>query len=252
MVWQEKYRVYNGFVDGHAYIQEDVPSGEYALIAHTPLSVHPEEPDIKSFRKIQVFKSILDLKKEGATPTAMVTDSLDVQLLPEGGYLVNGIRGKVAFKAVDRGGMPVAITGTLFENGKPLMEIRSLHAGMGSFYFIPFAGNAYYLQLKNSEVKYALPEIKNSGVMLQLAAQQKDTLQFRVVQSGELPPQKMYVLLQQRGMVYSLAEFSLKHQVLVKLPVSDLQQGIAEVTLFNEEMQPLAEWLVFVQEGSKL
>lgn len=252
-VWQEKYVVNNGFVDGHLYVNDSLSSGEYALVGFTPNSVRSEQADIKSFRKIQVIKSIQELRPEKAKPEVDVhVKDIDFQLLPEGGYLVSGIQSKVAFKAVNNLGKPIDVTGILFENEKPILSFKGQHAGMGSFNLIPFAGNSYYLQLDGSDTNYSLPEIKDSGVVLNLASQQKDTLEFRVTQSSDMSSQKIYIRLQQRRVEYTMAEFNLKQQALIKLPINELSQGIVEVTLFNKDRQPLAERLVFVQHDRRL
>ena len=35
VVWQEKYEVQNGFVDGHVYLQDTLSVGDYLLAAYT-------------------------------------------------------------------------------------------------------------------------------------------------------------------------------------------------------------------------
>ena len=54
---------------------------------------------------------------------------------PEGGYLIDGIPTKVAFKALDEKGMPAKVKGVLLENGKDIAKLESVHDGMG-FVFI--------------------------------------------------------------------------------------------------------------------
>ena len=51
----------------------------------------------------------------------------------------------------------------------------------------------------------------------------------------------MYLRLQLRGIVYSIAKGLLKKELLIKIPLTEVPQGIAEVALFNESALPVAE-----------
>ncbi|MDB5147148.1 MAG: carboxypeptidase regulatory-like protein, partial [Mucilaginibacter sp.] len=62
----------------------------------------------------------------------------DVQFFPEGGQLTNGVRTKVAFKAIASSGLGVDIKGTVVDDkGTEIAQISSAHLGMGVFAIAP-------------------------------------------------------------------------------------------------------------------
>lgn len=254
VVWEEKYTVVNGFTDGHIYLQDTLQSGEYVLVAQTGFSINPDEKVIRSIRKIEVIRGIADLENRGKTPETakLKPDAIDFQLMPEGGHLVAGITSKVAFKVVNAQGYPLNIKGTLYNGSKVIGELTGFHNGMGVFYILPAANAAYTVKLEGYDEIYPLPEIKSTGQVLQLAYRKDDIVAFKVAQSAGLPQQKMYIRLQIRGVVYNTAEFLLNTEKLIKLQVGELPQGIAEVTLLNADLTPVAERLVFVNPDRKV
>ncbi|ADF51665.1 conserved hypothetical protein [Zunongwangia profunda SM-A87] len=155
--------------EGHLYIPDSLSPGHYFLVAQTPNSINKDEEVIKSVRKVKIIQNISSLQKEITTdPPQLKQKELDFSLMPEGGHLVSGLKNKLAFKAVDKYRNPQEVSGTLFENNKTLIEFKSLHAGMGSFYFIPDSKKEYHIELEGSSKKYILQEIKSKGQVLQL------------------------------------------------------------------------------------
>lgn len=254
VVWEEKYAVTNGFTNGHIYVHDTLQPGHYALVAQTGYSVNPDYDVIRSARKIEVIQNIFALEGRNKVTegVAIKPEGIDFQLMPEGGHLVAGITSKIAFKAVDKQGRPVDVKGTLFNGNKAVPGINTFHAGMGSFYITPNPGEVYFVKLDGYPESYPLPPVKPVGQAMQMLYEKDNVLAFKVTQSKGLQPQKMYIRLQMRGMVHSLAEFNLKDEKLIKIKVDNLPQGIAEITLFNADLHPVAERLVFINEGKKI
>jgi len=254
VVWEEKYAVINGFTDGHIYIQDTLQPGEYALVAQTVLSANSDDKVIKSVRKIEIIQNIVALEGRNHSPKPIIekTDSINFQFMPEGGHLVAGIKNKVAFKVVDRIGNPVEVKGTLYEGGKPMFTIAGFHAGMGAFYIVPTPDAVYSVKLEGYPQTYILPKTEASGHVLQLLYNKSDTLTLKVAQGAGIPSQKMYIRLQVRGLVYNTAGFVLNNEKHIKILTKEIPPGIAEVTLFNSEFQPVDERLVFINENRKL
>ncbi|MXN91820.1 hypothetical protein GR160_11340 [Flavobacterium sp. Sd200] len=254
VVWQEKYAVVNGFTNGHIYINDTLQPGAYVLVAQTGRSVNVDDTFIRSVKKIEVIQNIFALegREKIIEPAAVKPDSIDFQLLPEGGHLVAGISCKVAFKAVDSHGKPVDVKGTLYNGTKAMPGLTTFHAGMGSFYVTPEAGRDYFVRLDGYNKIYALPKVQSVGQTIQLLYEKDNLLAFKVSQSKSLPTQKMYFRMQSRGVINSMAEFELKQERLIKIKTDSLQQGIAEVTLFNANLEPVAERLVYVNSNKKI
>jgi hypothetical protein len=175
-------------------------------------------------------------------------------MLPEGGQLVAGIRNTVAFKAVDESGEPLDVSGKLLQGNLPVKTFKSAHAGMGSFYFTPVPGVKYQIQLTGLKTDrlYPLPAIRDKGVVIHLLKNENDSLTFNVVQSLGSVRQTVFLRMQVRGRVQIMAAGILQDSLKVKIPTINSPQGIAEVTLFDQELRPLAERLVYLNPGKAL
>jgi hypothetical protein len=75
---------------------------------------------------------------------------------------------------------------------------------------------------------------------------------FKIAKNNYSEVDTVYLRLQSRGTVYSVAAMALKNQGFVKIPLKDIPQGIAEVTLLNQNFQPIAERLIYVKPNQKL
>ncbi len=187
-------------------------------------------------------------------PVATKSNPLQFTTFPEGGNIISGILNNLAFKAVNIAGEPVDIKGTLFEDNTPLLEFRSKHAGMGRFSFIPVTGKKYIIRLSEPEVDstFLLPEIYPEGISMELVGRDKEFLSFKISQSLGLKQEDIYIRVQCRGVVYGMTGAQLNREVRIKIPLSELPQGIAEVTLFNSRLVPIAERLVYINQYRKL
>lgn len=248
IVWQEKYPIENGVSAGHMYLDEKLSAGIYSIEAYTRHSFHADSAEFKAIRKIRVVNKIADYRL-----TQETTDKdFRFSLFPEGGTLVNGLRSNLAFKATDGKGNPVEVSGVLAENGTTIVSFESTHAGMGTITFKPDKNKTYLIQLNNGK-QYALPEIRQQGMVLNLQEQNKERLAFVVSKSDELPQQPVYLLGQMRGMVCCIARGLLQDSLRVQIPLTEFpMQGIAEFTLYNSHLQPIAERLVYVHSDKKL
>jgi hypothetical protein len=171
------------------------------------------------------------------------------ETFPEGGHLVAGLPCNLAFKAVNIEGNPLDVTGTLFEEDNPLLEFKSAHAGMGSLGFIPVAGKKYCIRLSVPRIDstFLLPEVHPEGVVMRLAGRESESLEFIVSQSPGRKRETVYLRGQLRGVVYCMATGVLNQELKIKIPLKEFPvQGIAEFTLFNESLAPVAERLVYI------
>lgn len=256
-VWQGKYEIYNGFADGHVYLQDSLPEGNYLLTAFTQHSFLANNEELKAVRRITVKKEV----KPQPTAIPNTTQKTDIKrpiqftTFPEGGNLIDGIQGKLAFKAVGNDGSPVEVEGALLEDSIPIINFKSGHAGMGSLTFTPLAGKKYRIRLLKTaaDTVFLLPEVMSQGITLQLSGKDEESLEFSVSQSPSLPKRTVYLRAQVRGVVCCMATASLSKELKIKIPLKEFPyQGIAEFTLFDNDFLPIAERLVYVNPEKKL
>ncbi|TAL62576.1 MAG: hypothetical protein EPN88_13165 [Bacteroidetes bacterium] len=213
---------------------------------------HPQ--DSREGLQVAINIKYKDRTESLIMPVTSKGNPIQFATFPEGGNLVSGIQSKLAFKAVNSNGEPVDIMGTLFEDNTPLLEFKSMHAGMGSFKFIPTINKKYLIRLSEPAIDstFLLPEIYSTGMTMQLVGRDKESLSFKVTQSPELNPEDIYLRIQCRGIVYGMTMAKLSKELRIRVPLSGLPQGTAEVTLFNSSLVPVAERLVYINQDRKL
>src|SRR5476651_2588911 len=189
-----------------------------------------------------------------------LASSADIQFFPEGGHLVNGIRTKVAFKAVKPDGIGETVTGYVVEdNGSTdhIAEFRSEHAGMGVFALSPALDKTYTAVITHedgSEKRYPLPKAEISGYVLNVNHAGKDSLSIKISVSADLINNKDAILIAQcNGAVQFVAKPKLDLANNVSyVPTKKFPTGITQFTLFTPDYVPVAERLVFVEHNDGL
>ncbi len=184
----------------------------------------------------------------------------DVQFLPESGYLVAGLYNKLAVKILNDHGLGANAQGIVLDSKQQqVASFATTHAGMGSFYLKPLAGESYTAKLTFSSgdsKTTALPGVKASGTVLHVnAVPGSDSLFVSVNASqGFSPSGDSYSLIgQTRGTVYYAAAFTLdKGVVKVKIPKASFPGGIAHFLLIGPGDRTLNERLVFVSPINQL
>jgi hypothetical protein len=180
---------------------------------------------------------------------------IQFELFPEGGNLVSELASRLAFKAVNIIGDPLDVEGTLFEDDNPVMDFKSTHAGMGSLLFIPNAEKKYRIRISKPKTDsvFQLPKVYPQGIVLYLAKRNDKFVELNVVQSKGLGKRTVYLRGQLRGVVYCMASGVLNDELKFRIPLSEFPyQGIAEFTLFDETLNPVAERLVYIKPDKKL
>jgi hypothetical protein len=257
VVWEEKYGIKNGVAAGHIFLDRSLPEGDYFLSAYSAHSFYSNRPYFHALKMIKVIRQTNSLLKEKAANVisdVREQENIQFSILPEGGQLVAGVMNTVAFKAVNKSGGPLNVSGELLQGDLPLKTFKSTHAGMGSFYFKPMPGVKYQIRLTSlrTDKLYPLPVIRDKGVVMHLLKNEKDSLTFNIIQSPGLVKQAIFLRLQVRGRVQIIAAGMLRDSLVVKLPTINAPQGVAEITLFDQELRPLAERLVYLNPGKAL
>ncbi|WP_433831079.1 hypothetical protein [Flavobacterium anhuiense] len=251
VVWEKKYEIEKGFVNGHILLESDLNPGVYTLSAYSSYSFNKKPKEFYAVKKLSIVKTI---SKQNEVTSLEKDTIVHFTSFAEGGNLVSKLQNNLAFKTVNSKGIPIAVSGVLFENNTPILNFKSTHEGMGIMSFIPDGNNKYHIELTEPKLNKTFPvaPIVSKGKILTLLNNKKDTLVFKVAQNNALNDEKVYLRLQVRGIVYSIASGILKKELMIKIPLKDIPQGIAEVTLFDKNALPIAERLVYVNLEQKL
>ncbi|MGC4035990.1 MAG: hypothetical protein QM764_08505 [Chitinophagaceae bacterium] len=183
-------------------------------------------------------------KSEAIVPT--------VTFFPEGGDAVAGLNNKIAFKANDQWGHPVKIKGSVLDNkGKVVATIAAMHDGMGFFFLNPTPATTYsakWKDEKNVEHTTALPAIKQNGISLQIGLQgTKRILNIAATPDAAKTTGNVHVIgTMFQNTVFKLNESIASGLIQKTVPVQSLPSGILTITVFDDQWNPLAERITFV------
>ncbi len=196
---------------------------------------------------------IYDKKLDSSGTVTLIMRQARIQFFPEGGDLVAGVESMVAFKADDQFGLPVNIKGTVQDkSGKDLLSFNSEHDGMGKFLLTPDKGDsltAVWLDERGIEHRTGLPQVKAIGSVVRAIPGNQKVL-FSVARSADGGPELKHLTIiahMHQHLVYK-AKINLEDNFMSggTIPTGQLPSGVLELTVFNSEMAPVAERVVFI------
>ena len=235
----------NNMFYGCLLLPANMPEGNYTLRAYTRYMEN--RGDDYFFKKNIRIGSINGVNRGNSGSWENPSHEYDVSFFPEGGNLIEGALCRVAFKALNRNGRSETISGEIVnENGTEITIVRTLHAGMGVFGFIPEPGKRYFLQCRNETgiVKtFELPRPDPRARAL-TATQRNKTITVGLLKSAQSPDSPCYLLVQSRAELLHFAAWNYT-SATAAFTADALPSGIIQFLLFDEQMNPLSERLVF-------
>jgi hypothetical protein len=251
-VMQAKIELHNGLGSGSLYVPVTVSNGNYHLRAYTNW--------MKNFGADYYFEktiTVVNPQRAPATPVKAATADFDVQFFPEGGNLVEGIRSKVGFKAVNKSGKGIDIAGAVVDQkNDTIVRFQSLKFGMGNFSFTPAASTTYKAVLKMDNgisVTRQLPAVNAQGYVMSLADDGSGQLQVTVNSNVESPDGGLYLFAHTRHLVKVAKRASqLGGKASFVIEKSALDDGISHITIFDGDKHPVCERLYFKRPSKAL
>ncbi len=241
-VLQAKISLKSAGGNGSFYLPINLNSGNYKLRAYTNW--------MKNFSVGYFFEkniTIVNIQKNPGLPVANNPNKFDITFFPEGGNLVENIPCKIAFKGTDQFGKGLNFKGFLIDNTDTLLSFAPQHAGIGFFEFTPLANHTYKAIIQNDSgrsIVKAMPSIYQSGYVMHLSDSTGKIIV--TVQSDTLSGREIYLFAHTRGTI-KVADHSVLQngKALFIFDKEKLGDGISQVTIFNDQKQPVCERLYF-------
>ncbi len=187
----------------------------------------------------------------------------DVQLafFPEGGDLVQDLPGRMYFEATDAHGEPADIQGYVTDDtGAKVATFSSLHDGLGRFAYTPAAGRTYRAHITapaGIADTFELPAALEAGCVLR--TYDDVTTQISQTRVGVRCSSRQDVVvtgvLREKTVDSAVVSASPTREGVVYLdPPAEMEQrqGAMRVTVFDLDLAPLAERLVYRNAGRDL
>ena len=180
-------------------------------------------------------------------------DDFDVSFYPEGGNALNGSMGRVAFKAMQRDGTEIDVSGVVYDGkGNEITNFKTDARGMGQLMLMPEKGEAYHAVCTNKKgqsKRFDLPVAQENGYAL-TATWLNDSLMVAVRRSESVKTDDILCLIvHTRGMVQDVS--ILENQCDSVIFHKDFfPSGVTHLLLLDKNMVPVSERLVFVDNDN--
>src|SRR5579862_3141276 len=252
---QVKVAMQKGDGNGSIYLPFTMNSGNYTFRAYTNW--------MKNFSSGYFFKksiTIFNTQKKTIPDSTSQAHQQRIDFFPEGGNLVNGLPGKVAFKVSDEYGKGLDCQGILIDDQRDtLLSFHPLKFGMGNFSFTPALGHSYKAIIRfpgGTQMIKELPIPYKQGLVMHLAHTENGQLEITVLQSPNIPAQAdqlIYLFVHTRGSIKWVGGRTVQNgKAVFRIDTSKLGDGISHITVFDSNKLPLCERLYFKYPNNRL
>jgi hypothetical protein len=254
-VLNAKLSLNKGNGNGSIYLPATLNSGNYKLRAYTNW--------MKNFAPDYFFEksvTIINPQAFNGTDTGQKIVKYNIGFFPEGGNLVNSLQSKVAFRVANQYGQGIDCEGILLDNHQDtILTFHSYKLGIGSFNFTPEEQNTYKAVIRFSDgeqVVKDLPPAYATGYVMHLKPRENGKLEISIqepagsaVQNGQL----VYLFIHTRESIKWVGSKSVQDRKAVFLiDSSRFGDGISQLTVFNNDREPVCERLYFTYPKKKL
>jgi len=253
---KELFYVDNGFVSGHFKINPKFGVGEFYIKAQTNWMKNFKEED--SFvQKISIINQmVLDERSN------IEENEYDIQLLPEGGHLIIGTKNTIGFRITNKNGNGLeVISGQVVNTDGDVLvnNITSNKYGIGKFSLKYLQDSDHFINLKLVDgrlISKELPRGLNKGVSLSINNIISDKLIVSLNTNEEtlssIKGNDFYLTVHRDGLmaIHNFQFNTIEKQIY--LNKDKLWPGINILTIFNNDLIPIAERLIFNENKIKL
>lgn len=257
---QQLLKLEYGMGNGDFPMHDTLATGNYLIRAYTR--------NMKNYGKDYLFSKeirIISPKKlyyskeihKKAKKIKKTSENIDLQFFPEGGTLVNGIKSKLAFKAINTLGVGVDVEGKIFtKKGKEVSSFKSSRLGMGVTEFNPENSLQYYAVINKPEgikTKYKIPEPIDKGYVIFINNEHEKNIKIQIKTNKKFANDKtaktVYLFAQNGGKIYYKSRLLFENnEINLKIPKANIPTGIVHFTVFDGHGKPQCERLAFVNQ----
>jgi hypothetical protein len=182
-------------------------------------------------------------------------DEIEVKFYAEGGHLLGTIPQKTGFYATSWNGTPIELEGNITNpSGQIISKVKTFSPGFGLFPIQAKPGEKCKLTITSEYGKgqsFELPEVSESaGVALLISKTDNDFITADLM-VGNHKSQKLAVTATQGYHVLWATSLEIADNSRIKIPVKELNQGIVQLSVFDEQGMFQSSRLVFIPEKNK-
>ncbi len=245
---------YSGFYEVRAYTKYMLNFGDEAVYSRV-IPVFDSPKTAGDFSEMRMARNIS--RYPGKRPTTKSGPRITMRFFPEGGSLIDGVAGRVAFEITGRGGVAVEASGRVVDKltGRTVATIRTIHEGRGLFEFTPDSSGDYQAIITSgnggSEQTFKLPAVRDNGVGLNVDyLSNPDSILVTIRPSKEArTTKKAGMAISSRGGLWCYTMVDLSRNHTLKFSSREMPSGVGVITLFGPDGHTLAERMIFINNG---
>ena len=244
----QNHKLTEGRGKGNISIPVDLPAGKYQLRAYTNW--------MRNYDNDFFFTKTIELLNTNKTEDTEATnnDKIDLQFFPEGGYAVNGLNGKITFKAIGSDGLSRDVKGVVKNSkGETVIPLSTLYQGMGFFTLNPDVNETYTAVLNDGSI-HGLPNAQKEGYTMLIDNLDDNNIRVKVQASNMLRSNPFYIIGTINNEKYYQGKFAFNAETVFdfEIPKNKFPSGVMTLTLFDEYMRPWSERPVFINNNEAL
>ena len=248
---------------GWLVIPDKILSGDYSVLAFTSSDINfsPKFAFSTPVRIDNLVRTLNELKQKVKILDSTRYDEplqepkIDLRFLPEGGTFIYDIRQRVAFNAVTSAGKVLEVSGEITnQKGVRICDFKSSRYGPGFVEFTPQEGDTYFASIADKEfkgMKWPLPSPEKSGVSLQVNNSSDDMMDI-ILRGRKIESKSYFLSVTMNNVLVFSEEVKMDTLFRKKMQTDKLPSGTAYISLYDNELNPAAERLIFLNDYKKM
>lgn len=236
---QQQFLIEDGISQGFIPLTDSLLS-TFQLIAHTNW--------MRNYDEDLFFRKNVKILSKEILPEIVSSDSIQIQLFPEGGNLIEGIVNRMGIRATYPDGSFAKISGEYIDKSLDSTETYITQIfdiqGIGDFFTIPNAKHSIHIKLNNGKI-IQLPQPLKKGFALQVRPiLNKENILIKLYSNLALSEFKsLHFIVHQKGQIIYENEFLPKSKITTFIfPKDNLtDEGIVNVLILDALNHKIAE-----------
>ena len=200
-----------------------------------------------NFDETSQFVGNLNFIKSSKANSSSRAKGLDIQFLPESGHLLDGVPNILAFKGLSKEGRSVHFDGVIrnMTTGE-IIPLKTQFAGLGRVTIVPQMESTYRAEINylGNTYEFNLPRVEQTGFQLNCELYDK---RLKILVSSVVGPLNgtSVIIHKDNAIVFSTTISSDEESEFI-FDASGLEEGVYQVSLFDNKGNPRAERMVYL------
>ncbi|HBH85221.1 MAG TPA: hypothetical protein DDY34_15680 [Bacteroidales bacterium] len=248
-----RFRISYSTASGWLKVPDNASVGDYSILAFTSgqMNYDPEY----AFRMPLKVDLIKPDRKPKLSDTLIRSTDTGLRFLPEGGTFINGIRQRLAFNAVSSDGIRLKASGVISKlDGEIVTDFGTGPYGPGIVEFTPQPGESYYAKPTEKEfgnISWPLPAAEDTGISLRVD-NPGNGLTDIIVRGREVAGKEYFLAVTMYNVLIFSKEIRPDTLFTARIKTADIPAGTAFVTLYDTDLNPVAERVIFLNHNNKM